>query len=305
VNFELEQDYSLDDNFYVNFVDQSTGTSTSATQGATLCDWFVDYTVEDNSVEITTVTATITGVKAGAAIGSTKVTTDDTTYTVSIKDWYDCDDVFSYASAPVLQTTDTFVGGKTYTVGVTFTPVGDNTLASSLTASINGEPGKIGGFEGNSRNYFITISVPVFKPSTYTVTFDSVGGSAVTAQTIEEGQNASRPADPTKDGFDFKGWTLNGSAYDFNTAVSGNITLVAAWEQQEVPIEKYTPGDVTGDGKVNMADVVAIRRYLVNASKYPLNVEAAGDVTGDGKINMADVVKIRRYLVNSEVYPLG
>ena len=74
----------------------------------------------------------------------------------------------------------------------------------------------------------------------YTVSFDSNGGSAVTAQSIEAGQKATKPADPTKDGYDFKGWTLNGSAYDFNTAVNGNITLVATWEQQQVQPTVYT-----------------------------------------------------------------
>ena len=68
----------------------------------------------------------------------------------------------------------------------------------------------------------------------YTVTFDANGGSAVVAQTIEAGQKATKPADPTKDGYDFKGWTLNGSAYDFNSAVNGNITLVATWEAKQV-----------------------------------------------------------------------
>ena len=63
-------------------------------------------------------------------------------------------------------------------------------------------------------------------------------------------------------------------------------------------------GDVTGDGKVNMADVIAIRRYLVNKEKYPLTVYDAGDVTADEKINMADAIGIRRYLINKDKYPL-
>ena len=78
--------------------------------------------------------------------------------------------------------------------------------------------------------YAIWEDIPV---TYYTVTFDSNGGSAVTAQSIEAGQKATKPADPTKDGYDFKGWTLNGSAYDFNTAVNGNITLVAVWDAVE------------------------------------------------------------------------
>ncbi len=93
---------------------------------------------------------------------------------------------------------------------------------------------------------------------TYTVTFDSAGGSAVTAQTIEAGQKATKPADPTKSGYDFKGWTLNGSAYDFNTAVNGDITLVATWEQQQVVPTTYTVSFAANGGTGTMADVTGI-----------------------------------------------
>ena len=92
----------------------------------------------------------------------------------------------------------------------------------------------------------------------YTVTFDSNGGSAVTAQSIEAGQKATKPADPTKDGYDFKGWTLNGSAYDFNTAVNGNITLVATWEQKQVVPTTYTVSFAANGGTGRMADVTGI-----------------------------------------------
>ena len=96
------------------------------------------------------------------------------------------------------------------------------------------------------------------QPTVYTVTFDSNGGSAVTAQSIEAGQKATKPADPTKDGYDFKGWTLNGSAYDFNTAVNGNITLVATWEQQQVVPTTYTVSFAANGGTGSMADVTGI-----------------------------------------------
>ena len=92
----------------------------------------------------------------------------------------------------------------------------------------------------------------------YTVTFDSNGGSAVAAQNIEAGQKATKPADPTKDGYDFKGWTLNGSAYDFNTAVNGNITLVATWEQKQIAPTTYTVSFAANGGTGTMADVTGI-----------------------------------------------
>ncbi len=109
----------------------------------------------------------------------------------------------------------------------------------------------------------------------YTVTFDSAGGSAVTAQTIEAGQKATKPADPTKSGYDFKGWTLNGSAYDFNTAVNGDITLVATWEQQQVVPTTYTVSFAANGGTGTMADVTGI------SGEYTL--PANGFTAPDGK----------------------
>ena len=95
-------------------------------------------------------------------------------------------------------------------------------------------------------------------PTTYTVTFNTDGGSAVAAQNIEAGQKATKPADPTKDGFDFKGWTLNGSAYDFNSAVNSNITLVATWEKKQVAPTTYTVSFDANGGTGTMADVTGV-----------------------------------------------
>lgn len=70
---------------------------------------------------------------------------------------------------------------------------------------------------------------PVPTPTTYTVTFDSDGGSAVEAQTVNDGATATEPTEPTKDSYTFGGWLLNGAAYDFSTPVTADITLVASW----------------------------------------------------------------------------
>ena len=68
--------------------------------------------------------------------------------------------------------------------------------------------------------------------ASYTVTFNSNGGSAVKAQTVKNGAKAPRPADPTKSGYTFKGWYSDKSltkAYDFNSTVRSNLTLYAKW----------------------------------------------------------------------------
>ena len=257
VVFEVEQGYVLDNDFSVKFADPISSTETPASQGVTPYVWIVDYTVEDNGIEITSVTATVSGVAAGATAGSTTVTTNDATYTVSIKGWYDCDNVFSYASAPVLQSTDTFVGGKTYTVGVTFTPIGGNTLANSLTTSINGKSGKIGGWDSGSRNYFITITIPATQPTEYMVSYNANGGSgSMVGDMVEENgkftlENCTYIA---PEGYKFKAWAI-GSVNGEQKQPGEQITITvetyiyAIWEAVEYNVTGTVTSfnDASGD----------------------------------------------------------
>ena len=58
-------------------------------------------------------------------------------------------------------------------------------------------------------------------------------------------------------------------------------------------LAKYTPGDVNDDGRINVADIVAIRRLNAGLDDGKFIKEAA-DVNGDGRTNVADIVAIRR-----------
>lgn len=78
------------------------------------------------------------------------------------------------------------------------------------------------------------------KPSTpevvkYTVSFNSNGGSSVPSQSIVAGGKATKPQNPTKNGYKFIGWMHNGGAYNFDSAVNSNTILVAEWELIPVP----------------------------------------------------------------------
>ena len=64
---------------------------------------------------------------------------------------------------------------------------------------------------------------------TYTVTFISDGGNAVSPQKVEKGAMATQPIDPKKNGYTFDGWFLGEDKWSFDTAVSANITLRAKW----------------------------------------------------------------------------
>ena len=51
------------------------------------------------------------------------------------------------------------------------------------------------------------------------------------SQTVEEGLNATSTPAPKNDGYIFKGWTLDGTSYDFSTPVMNDITLIALWKK--------------------------------------------------------------------------
>ena len=68
--------------------------------------------------------------------------------------------------------------------------------------------------------------------SGYTVAFNSDGGSDVDSVTVESNGLVSEPDAPSKKGYEFDGWYLNGQPYDFSSPVTGNITLQAHWKKQ-------------------------------------------------------------------------
>ena len=83
---------------------------------------------------------------------------------------------------------------------------------------------------------------------TYTVSFNSNGGTAVPPQTIEERSTVTEPTAPTKSGFIFGGWFTDddtfSTSWDFaNDTVIGDLTLHASW----LPIPKILAADGASD----------------------------------------------------------
>ena len=71
-----------------------------------------------------------------------------------------------------------------------------------------------------------------YVPPTFTVTFDTHGGSPVQQQSVQEGQTATRPSDPVRSGYDFDGWYTTADCtqlYDFTSPVTSDVTLHAGW----------------------------------------------------------------------------
>lgn len=70
-----------------------------------------------------------------------------------------------------------------------------------------------------------------FKGSSYTVTFDSLGGNDLLNQIVEDGNYLIKPENPEKEGYIFIEWQYNGETYDFSEIVDNDLTLTAVWEK--------------------------------------------------------------------------
>ena len=78
----------------------------------------------------------------------------------------------------------------------------------------------------------------------YTVTF--VVDGEKTEVKVKDGEKATKPIDPEKEGYTFLGWYVGDDAYDFEKAVTKDVKLVAKFE--EVPSDE--PGDEPSDDPV-------------------------------------------------------
>ena len=112
--------------------------------------------------------------------------------------------------------------------------------------------------------------------ATFTVTFMANGGAPEPlVQTVKNGEKAQVPKDVKKEGFKLKGWTLDGAAYDFTTAVTANIVLKAQWEKDPgVTVHTVTymaNGGKFADGTERMVVEVA-DRTLANRPTDPVKV---------------------------------
>jgi uncharacterized repeat protein (TIGR02543 family) len=107
---------------------------------------------------------------------------------------------------------------------------------------------------------------------TFTVTFNSDGGTGVTQLTVDENALAAEPADPTKEGYVFEYWYVTNSevAYDFTTPVTANLTLTASWVL-------YVPSELTDAEKLAL-DITDVET-LMFVDEYQLNLPVRGRVS--------------------------
>ena len=67
----------------------------------------------------------------------------------------------------------------------------------------------------------------------YSVYFDTGTDETILTKYVSKNDKIEEPSEPTKEGYIFKEWQLNGNAYDFDTKVNNDIVLTAKWIKEE------------------------------------------------------------------------
>ncbi len=76
----------------------------------------------------------------------------------------------------------------------------------------------------------------------YVVTFDTKGGSSVAKQGVKEGEKATSPEAPVKDGYVFDGWYEDEgceTVFDFDKAPDKDVTVYAKWKDADATADTY------------------------------------------------------------------
>lgn len=100
---------------------------------------------------------------------------------------------------------------------------------------------------------------------TYTVTFDSDGGSAVEDVVVRENDVILAPEVPTKKGYTFVSWQLGGKDYDFASEITEDITLKAKWKKND---DKVTEPDNTSSSEEKPKEEQDTRKVVFRDFKF-------------------------------------
>lgn len=80
-----------------------------------------------------------------------------------------------------------------------------------------------------------------------------------------------------------------------NTPVGTGYTITTGGKTYEIVVL----GDTTGNGVIDSADLLAVRRHLLETVKLKNSYLSAADTTGNGTVDSADLLAIRRHLLET------
>ena len=114
------------------------------------------------------------------------------------------------------------------------------------------------------------------QPNSFTVRFDSAGGTNINDQPVEEGNTIRQPVNPQKTGYTFQGWFYEDNSFDFSTPITSSITLTAKWTANRYTI---VFDKTTGSGQDMQEEIVSYdeeKALYINSYNAPSGMKFAG-----------------------------
>ena len=122
----------------------------------------------------------------------------------------------------------------------------------------------------------------LWKINKYTITFDTTGGSAIEAITLDYGSSITKPSNPTRSGYSFIGWDIEIPS----TMPAYDMTIKAKWLDSEKP-----------SGEIKVA--TNSWKTLLNSISFGLFFNNSQTVSISAVDNSNEEVKIEYLLSNS------
>ena len=162
--------------------------------------------------------------------------------------------------------------GKQFVANVTYMPAGNVTYTAVFTQTANSGGNTGGGGNGGGGNGGGGGTTPTPSGNYLTGVSPSTSVSSLTAS----------------------GYTVyNGSTKVTSGLVGTGMTAVSNGTSVTIVVT----GDVSGDGRITITDVVKLQSSVAGASKLSGAYAKAGDINGDGKVTITDVVQAAQVTV--------
>src|SRR5690554_686896 len=127
--------------------------------------------------------------------------------------------------------------------------------------------------------------------SQFTVTFDTDGGSLVDSQVIAKDGFVIEPEEPTKEGYTFVEWQLDGETFDFATPVTSNFVLTAIWEVFEIfATDLFISEYIEGSGNSKALEIYNGTGATVDLSNYTLLLYSNGNTSSNSELKLSGLL---------------
>ena len=153
------------------------------------------------------------------------------------------------------------------------------------TVSSNGSGTVYSGGETYTLSSTNLVLYAKWNPNTLTVTYNSNSGSSVTSGSVLTGGSLSAPTAPTREGYDFAGWSASdgGAALNFpySPPNTGNFTLYARWTAKTLAVTYDAQGgSLVTSGSTSTGSSISVSPGTPTRSGYSFNGWFAGSTGG-------------------------